>query len=310
MPVALIDVTEFTDPCCSYAWGTEPKVRRLRWCYGDRIRWRRVMAGLSARGWHHRHGLELDDPALAAYLSDYWKDVSALTGMPYPSPLHRTAPWSEDACRMVKAAELQSGPPVAGRGDDPAARLLRRLRESWFVFGRPAATFERAAALARGIDGLDADRLLSDVKEPGVEAAYQADWEETRNPSELVRNLEDDRVGMGKAREHNGRMRYGLPTLIFRGPAGEVTVPGLRPWEAYEEALEVVAPGITAAGRPLPTPDEVFAAWPLVAEGELAFLCGPAAVPPPGVVSHRWDGGQVWMTAPEALALSTAGLLD
>lgn len=41
-----IEVTEFTDPGCSWAWGTEPKLRLLRWRFDDRLRWRRVMGGL------------------------------------------------------------------------------------------------------------------------------------------------------------------------------------------------------------------------------------------------------------------------
>jgi hypothetical protein len=45
MPGPMIDVVEFTDQDCSWAWGTEPKLRRLRWRYGPLLRWRRVMAG-------------------------------------------------------------------------------------------------------------------------------------------------------------------------------------------------------------------------------------------------------------------------
>src|SRR5436189_10931 len=33
----IVEVVEFTDPRCSWAWGTEPKHRRLRWRYGDRF---------------------------------------------------------------------------------------------------------------------------------------------------------------------------------------------------------------------------------------------------------------------------------
>ena len=31
-----IDVVEYTDPSCSWAWGTEPKFRRLQWQYATR----------------------------------------------------------------------------------------------------------------------------------------------------------------------------------------------------------------------------------------------------------------------------------
>ena len=47
-PVMVVEVVEYSDPWCSWAWGTEPKLRRLRWRYGDRLEWRTVMGDLVA----------------------------------------------------------------------------------------------------------------------------------------------------------------------------------------------------------------------------------------------------------------------
>lgn len=295
-----VDVIEFTDPVCSYAWGTEPKVRRLEWQYGDRIRRRRVLIGLHAPGWEEGTGLALDDPALLTGVTEYWRNVSDLTGMPYPTPLHH--PWtsSEDACRLVKAAELQ--------GADVADRLLRRLRESFFVFGRPADTIERGLALAPGIPGLDLPRLERDAKGPEAEQAFADDWEEARRPNEYVRTLADDRVGFGRAQVHNGRLRYGLPCMLLAGPAGETTVAGWQDWVGWERALEAVAPGSVAAARPLPTPAQAFDTWPLLAPPELELLCGPGAEPPPGVHSHDWGAGVVLLTPAEAASRLPTGV--
>ena len=41
-----VGVTYYTDPGCSWAWGTEPKVRKLVWEFGERLAWRYVMGGL------------------------------------------------------------------------------------------------------------------------------------------------------------------------------------------------------------------------------------------------------------------------
>lgn len=286
-----IVAVEYTDPSCSYAWGTEPKYRRLRWQYGDRLRWRRVMVGIVERDWQVGRGIDLDTDQMRTRLSGYWAEVSALTGMPFPRPVRKAMLWSEDSCRAVKAAELQ-GPEVADR-------VLRRLRESWYVHGDPGDTIERALAVAAGTPGLDLERLAEDLRSEKVEQAYRADWEESRCPSEYVLTLDDDRVGYGKAREQQGRMRYGLPCLVLRGPAGEVTIAGLRDWPVWEEAMETVAPGSVAAARPLPTPEQAFATWPTLAEAELEFLCGPGVQPPAGVVAHRWEGGLLW-SAPAA----------
>jgi protein-disulfide isomerase-like protein with CxxC motif len=295
-----LDVIEFTDPVCSYAWGTEPKIRRLRWQYGHRIRWRRVMVGMHAHGWEESTGLSLDDPALPVGATAYWRNVSDLTGMPYPVPLHRSWIGSEDPCRLVKAAELQSA--------DAADRLLRRLRESWFVFGRPADTIERGLDLVPGIPGLDPARLERDAKGPEAEQAYAEDWEEARRPNEYVRTLEDDRVGFGRAQPHNGRLRYGLPCILLSGPAGEATIAGWQDWSGWERALDVVAPGAAATARPLPTPAEAFDTWPLLAAPELELLCGPAAETPPGAVTHDWGAGVVRLTAQEAASRLPTGV--
>lgn len=283
---------EYTDPACSYAWGTEPKYRRLAWQYGEHLRLRRVQCGIIARGWHEAHGIGLDTEAMRARQTQYWAEVSNLTGAPHPDPVRRVMTWSEDACRVAKAAEAQ--------GEEVAERVLRRLRESWHVAGLPADTVERGLRVAAGVPGLDADRLARDVADPATEAAYRADWEEARRPNDHVRNLPDRRVGRGAAQEQNGRLRYGLPCLILTGPDGTATVAGWRTWAEWEQALEAVAPGLVAEARPRPTPAEAFARWPSMTRPELVELCGPDAEPPPGVQAHTWPGGLLWRTAEEA----------
>lgn len=269
----LLDVVEFTDPVCSYAWGTEPKRRRLVWQYGHVLRWRRVMVAMHAPGWSDWTGLALEDPVLATHVSDYWRGVSELTGMPYPDPLHHVHVSSQDMARLVKAAELQ--------GESLAEPLLRLLRESVFVDGRPADTVERGLALAAGVPGLDVDRLARDVASPAVRAAYAADWEEARNPNAFVRAIPDERAGYGRAQPAGDRLRYGIPCMILTGAAGEVTVAGWQAWDGWAAALEQAAPGVAAHARPLPTPTEALARWPTLYGPELAELgVRPAARDP------------------------------
>lgn len=294
-----VELVEFTDPGCSYAWGTEPKVRRLRWQYGHRLRWRRVVVGLHPPGWTDGW----HDPASPQTLSDYWKGVGAVTGMPFPSPLHHLHATTEDACRLVKAAEQQdraaaSGGPV----DRPSDRLLRLLRESWYVWGRPADTVERGLALAAAVDGLDVERLARDVDGTQVEAAFRADLAEARRPNEYVLNKPDKRVGYGAAQPTEDGMRFGIPCMVLTGSGGEVTVSGWTDWAEWAAALEAASPGIAADARPLPTPAEAFATWPLLTRPELEMLCGPDHELPPDVVRHEWAGGVAWHVSTAALA--------
>jgi hypothetical protein len=78
------------------------------------------------------------EQARSAYEA-YLMPITGVTGMPRPARMHYAMAWSEDACRVAKAAEF--------RGEAVAAAVLRRLRETWFPHGRPADT------PARGLPG-------------------------------------------------------------------------------------------------------------------------------------------------------------
>src|SRR4051794_15793933 len=103
-----LDVTLFTDPACPFAFSAEPVRQRLRWHYGDQLRWTSRMIVLTrevgeaeklaegAPGLQRRYGMPIDP-------------------RPYPRPAS-----SEPACRAVVAARLNA--------PDRAEALLRQLR--------------------------------------------------------------------------------------------------------------------------------------------------------------------------------------
>jgi protein-disulfide isomerase-like protein with CxxC motif len=286
----VIEVVEYTDPGCSWAWGSEPTLRRLAWRFGDRVRWRRVMGGLVG---DMRNYVDAFDPThAAAGFARYWATVSETTGMPYPLHLARMYRSTEPACLAVKAAERQ----------DVAGAVLRRLREATFVFGEPPDDRPSILAALHGVPGLDLDRLAADWSSDATAAGFRSDWQETRAPNEYVRTLDESGPGAGRAKESEGHRRYVFPTVVFRGPRGERTVPGWKPYAAYEAALEAVAPGTTAAPRRAPSPAEAFTIWPALAPRELAVLCGTDVDPPAGVVGYDWGAGTYWLTPAEAEA--------
>ncbi|HEX2384053.1 MAG TPA: DsbA family protein [Acidimicrobiales bacterium] len=288
-----VEVTEFTDPWCSWAWGTEPKLRRLRWRWGDRCAWRIVMGDLVA---DRRTPDGAFDPVRAApKTAEHWQHVHEHTGMPWPVHLRWTPSLSADAAHAVKAAQLQSD--MAGRA------LLRALRESCFVHGAPADTRERILGLAATVDAVDVARLAVEVSSSIVEEAFRADRSETRQPNDYVLHLQETHEGKGNAKRAGDDWRYVFPTLLFSGPDGEATVPGWQPWESYVEAMETARHGSTRDPRPDPTPTEALTEWPLLTERELSFLCGPSATAPPDARTIDWGAGFAYARtdAPEPL---------
>ena len=301
-----VEVVEFTDPGCSWAWGTEPKLRRLRRRFEDRLSWRRVLGGLIG---DMNNYVENFDPVRGAKSQiRYWKTVYEHTGMTYPVRLEWMYTSTEPAGKAVKAAELQSeGGTSRHPADEVAGRVLRRLRESIFVYGRPADTTDRILEAVSGVAGLDVERFARDLTSEVVEKAFREDWEETRRPNEYVMTLEGDYPGIGRAKNTEGHWRFVFPTLVFRGPAGEATVPGWCPYESCEEAMESVVPGSTRNPRPDPTTGEVFSTWPTATAKELEILCGPGSEPPPGVVKYDWGEGSFFLTPEEAKSRGVRG---
>ena len=104
-----------------------------------------------------------------------------------------------------------------------------------------------------------------------------------------------------------GRDRYAFPTLVFRGPGGEHTVPGWMPYDAYEQALEASLPGSTADPRADPTVAEALQRWELLTAQELRVLCGVCAADavdelPFTIAAHFWGGGVVYLSGEGAIA--------
>ena len=296
---ANVEVVEYSDPICSWAWGTEPKLRLLQWRHGHRLDWRVVMGGLVGDASQRR--ADWDAVRAAEPMSQYWRRTHTYTGQPYPVPMRRMARSTDPAGRAVKAASEQ--------GADVAARVLRRFRESIFIFGETPETPEQFADAAAEVPGLDIAGWLLLLEEPASEAAYRADWEETRRPNDHVRFLVNEDVGNGAMKHSEDHDRYAFPTLLFRTPKGgpdasEFTVPGWMPYEAYEAAMEAALPGSTADARPGPTPAQALARWGTLTEQELLFICGAdgALALPLETVSHFWGAGLFYLTPAEASA--------
>lgn len=234
---AALEVVEYTDPACPWAWGSEPKFRRLRAELGGgaAVHWRRVFGILFDEGEE-----PAPDPQAEAkwYLAEL-EEISGHTGAPYPRRLGWVARSSWPASLAAKAAERQE-PAIADA-------VLDRLRETTFLDGEPADTPERVLAALRGrVPGLDIEALADAAATADVLAAVRADWAETRDPCAEVLGITAPGRHPGRAKplgeDPEDGYRYALPTLIFRSVGGRAVVPGWQPLADYLAAARRVAP--------------------------------------------------------------------
>jgi predicted DsbA family dithiol-disulfide isomerase len=233
----VIDVTLYTDPACPFAFSAEPARLRLRWHYGDGLRWRLTMIVLTL------------EPGEAEKLASGASGLQARYGMPiHPFPAARPAS-SEPACRAVVAARLNA--------PGTEARLLRALRTRTMAGGLldDPQLIDAAARDA----GLDPDELRAWSDAPASHEAVAQDIAASRQPSAAARAL-DHKLG-GPPHER----RYTAPSYELTTADASASHPGFNPVEAYEAAIANLDPGLTR--RPPPSAVAELLEW---AEAPLA----------------------------------------
>jgi predicted DsbA family dithiol-disulfide isomerase len=215
----VLGVELFTDPACPFAFSAEPVRQRLRWHYGDGLRWTTRMIVLTR------------EPGEAEKLAEGAPGLQRRYGMPIdPAPYARPAS-SEPACRAVVAARRHA--------PERAPALLRRLQVRVMQGGLLDDPALIAAAASDA--GIDSARLAAWCASAEVAEALEADAGVARAPSPAARAL-DHKLG-GPPR----RRRYTAPTYVIDGV---VTVPGFNPVEAYEAAIANRAPDLPRRARP------------------------------------------------------------
>ncbi|MEV1021379.1 DsbA family protein [Streptomyces sp. NPDC050264] len=291
----VLEVVEYTDPLCPWAWGSEPTFRRLRAALDGRARWRRAYCILFG---------DDDDPppdpvAETAWYARYVERICGHTKAPRAALLCRVAASSWPASLVAKAAEAQ--------GSCVAEQVLRRLRESMFVTGRPADTLDSALFAAAGVPELDPDRLRADAASDAVRERVRADHAEARRPVPEVLDVDSDSPHPGAAKEdEDGQLRYALPTLLFRTSGGRRVVPGWRPYEEYAAAVEELSPGLLPEAAPtLPAAQALRHYRSLTGPESQVLTTGPW--PPPGAVRVDLAGGPLWVQPGEARPLYALG---
>jgi putative protein-disulfide isomerase len=222
-----IEITEFTDPYCTWCWGSEPVLRHALEAYGDRISLRFVMGGLvEDRTTFYDPANGIGGEQWEQQIAAHWVEASGRHGMPVDMAHYERVlgmPSTYPANIAYEAAKLQ----------DPAHadRYLRRLREAAAIEGQAIHEPEVLAGLAAEM-GLERARFERDFSGAAVEA-FAAD--------------------RATCAQYGVR---GFPAFLVRVGEREQTLPGYRGFSQFAGLIDLLA-GYPVARRTLEFRDEV-----------------------------------------------------
>ena len=122
-----IELISYTDPYCTWCWGSEPILRKIKAIYGDQVRLSFVMGGLveNIDTFYDLHN-NIGGPQKYEQGAAHWAEASGRHGQPVDNQLifdlkkdfHSTYP----ASIAYKAAQMQDR--------ELADKFLRRMREA------------------------------------------------------------------------------------------------------------------------------------------------------------------------------------
>jgi 2-hydroxychromene-2-carboxylate isomerase len=212
---SVIETTLYSDPACPWAYSESPPLRVIEWRYGDQLRWRLVMVGLTenASQYEQRGYTPLRSAqGQARFRSRY--------GMPFSANPKARLSGTSRACRVV----------VAARIDDPGSewRVFRALQLANFTTPLILDDDAHLAAALNGVDGLDGDALVARIDDPDVIEAYERDKAETRSAAGSAAELQ------GKTRITDGPVRFTAPSVTFQLNGTGLVAGGFQPVEAYD----------------------------------------------------------------------------
>ena len=170
---SIIEIIEFTDPVCTWCWGSEPVLRKLETRYGEQVKISYIMGGLvqDIMSFYDSHNDIGGDPDRSnRNIARHWVEASERHGMPVKSEgfklFSREHPSTYPQNIAYKAAQMQ--------GQALANRFLRRIREASAAEARQTNTTEVLLELASEV-GLDIARFLDDFTSGPAQKAFEQD---------------------------------------------------------------------------------------------------------------------------------------
>jgi len=232
---AMIEITEFTDPVCTWCWGSEPVLRKLETRFGEQVKISYIMGGLvqDITSFYDSHNDIGGDPDRSnTNIAKHWVEASERHGMPVRSEgfklFSREHPSTYPQNIAYKAAQMQ--------GQVLADKLLRRIREASAAEARQTNTTEVLLELASEV-GLDIARFLDDFTHGPGQQAFEQDLAITA--------------------KYGAR---GFPSFLLKYGEKEIVIRGYKRYEEFK-ALIVHLSGGAIQERPVPANEETIMAF-------------------------------------------------
>jgi len=252
-------ITQYTDPMCTWCWGSEPVVRHLRATYGEQIQFEYVMGGLVEE--FETFYDAANDISQPSDVAPHWESASEVHGMPVDTLIFETDPAESTYPASVAF--------VAARQQDrrDAQRYLRALREAYATEARNVSRREEQVALAERV-GIDVTAFEQALDDGTAREQFESDLARTREAGVRA-----------------------FPTYRVSGPEGERVAAGFQSYDQLRAALDAVAP--SAAPADPPSVREFVGEFGPVATQEVAETCEIARGKAGQVLRSLHDEGAV-----------------
>lgn len=221
----MIDATLYNDPACPWAYSENPALRVIEWRYGQQLRWRLVVIGLTEdASQYERRGYTPLRGALGQLR------FRGRYGMPFaPAPKARLSATAR-ACRAVVAARL------AAPGSE--WRVFRALQLANFTTPLLLDDDAQLADALADVPGIDAREIVLRIDAPEVVAAYEVDREEARAAEGSAAEVQ------GKTATTDGPVRFTAPSVVFQRDGQRLVAGGFQPVEAYDVLVANLDPSL------------------------------------------------------------------
>ncbi len=207
MEIKVLEIVSFTDPYCTWCWGSEPILRKIQEVYGKQISISFVMGGLveDIRNFSDP-GAGIGGAQWYKQVAEHWAEASRHHNMPVDVEVYydikddifSTYP----ACIAFEAAKLQS--------EEMGKLYLRRLREAAAAERMAIQHSDVQVALADEI-GLNREIFLETIQSKKAENAFKEDIAEC-----LQRGVR------------------GFPSFLLRGFGEEILLRGYTPYQTFD----------------------------------------------------------------------------